>query len=86
METSKMRKTISFYIVVFPLIYQKLQSYSTGITNMVVRLGNGVMNSLFWTFFLTGSIGMAVSVLVLGYAANHFGLPVKDALHRLLVS
>ena len=68
------------------MFYHKLQSYGIGITNVVVKLGNGVMNSLFWTFFLTGSVSMAVSVLVLGYAANHLGMPVKDVLHRLLIS
>lgn len=81
-----MRKTVACYLVVFPLVYKTFQTYSLGITNIVVRSGNGVMNSLFWTFFLTGSISMAVSVLVLGYAANHFGLPVKDAIHRMLLS
>ena len=81
-----MRKTVVCYMIVLPLVYKTFQTYSLGITNVVARLGNGVMNSLFWTFFLTGSISMAVSVLVLGYAANHFGLPVKDAIHRMLVS
>jgi hypothetical protein len=73
-------------MIVFPLVYKTFQTYSLGITNVVARLGNGVMNSLFWNFFLNGSISMAVSVLVLGYAANRFGLPIKDAVHRVLTS
>jgi hypothetical protein len=81
-----MRKIITCYMIVFPLVYKTFQTYSLGITNVVARLGNGVMNSLFWNFFLNGSISMAVSVLVLGYAANRFGLPIKDAVHRVLTS
>jgi hypothetical protein len=73
-------------MAVFPLISQRVQTYGLGLTNVVARLGNGVINSLFWTFFMTGSISMAVSVLVLGYAANHFGLPIKDAIHRVLIT
>jgi hypothetical protein len=79
-----MRKTIECYLLVFPAISHKVQTFSLGLTDVVVKLGNGVMNSLFWTFFMTGSVSMAVSVLVLGYVANHFGLPVKDAIHRVL--
>jgi hypothetical protein len=81
-----MKKTTSSVLLVFPLISQRVQTYGLGITDVVVKLGNGVTNSLFWTFFMTGSISMAVSVLVLGYAANHFGLPIKDAIHRVLIT
>jgi hypothetical protein len=86
MRLEKLKRTRLYVLSVFPLISQRVQIYGLGLTNVVVRLGNGVMNSLFWTFFLTGSVSMAVSILVLGYAANHLGLPVKEAVHRALVS
>ena len=81
-----MRKTFISCTVVFSSAYKTFQTYSLGVTDVVARLGNGVASSLFWTFFMTGSISMAVSVLVLGYAANYLGLPVKDAVHRVLIS
>jgi hypothetical protein len=58
----------------------------SGISILLAWLGHGVLSSVFWRLVLTGSIGAAITILIVGYTANHFDFIVKKTVRIIFMS
>lgn len=59
------------------------------VTSIIVALGwlgDGIINSLFWSLVLTGSIGAAIPILIVGYTTDRFDVITKKIAHTILPS
>jgi hypothetical protein len=59
---------------------------NSDINVVLVWLGHGVLSSVFWRLVLAGSIGAAITILIVGYTANHFDLIAKKIVRIILMS
>lgn len=60
-----------------------------GVTGTIVALGwlgDGIINSLFWSLVLTGSLGAAIPVLIVGYTTDRFDIIATRIAHIILPS